>query len=144
MFIRDRVTYEFHHLGIPTAEIRAGERYSARFGMYTSDSECQLARVQYHRFDPDSHLHPLLQSKPHPAFKVDDLGRAIEDRIVLLGPHEPIDGFLVAIILDGDVPVELIQTRLTDHEVWERASMGQNASMYEGSSVPNKLEVSGE
>jgi hypothetical protein len=144
LFIRDGVTYEFHHIGIPTAEIRAGERYSARFGMYTSDSECQLARVQYHRFDVDSCLHPMLQSKPHPAFKVDNLGRAIENRILLLGPHEPIDGFLVAIILDGDMPIELIQTTLSDHDVWERASMGQNASIYDGRSAPSKVKGSGD
>ena len=144
LFIRDGVTYEFHHIGIPTTVIRAGERYSAPFSMYTSDSECQLARVQYHRFDADSCIHPLLQSKPHPAFKVDDLGRAIENRILLLGPYEPIDDFLVAIILDGDMPVELIQTTLTDHDVWERASMGQNASMYDGRSATSKVKVSGD
>jgi hypothetical protein len=36
--------------GVPTTEARANERYSARFKMYTSDSECGLARLQWHRF----------------------------------------------------------------------------------------------
>ena len=40
MFTHDGVTYEFHHLGIPTNEVRPGERFSAKFGMYTSDSNC--------------------------------------------------------------------------------------------------------
>ncbi|SAK58446.1 hypothetical protein AWB75_02354 [Caballeronia catudaia] len=31
MFIRDGVTYAFHHMGIPTHEPRAGERYSTHF-----------------------------------------------------------------------------------------------------------------
>jgi len=40
---------------------------------------------------------------------------------VLLGPYEPIEGFRVAIIEDGGMPIELIQTLLTDDEIWERA-----------------------
>ena len=75
MFTRDDVTYEFHHLGVPTAEPRPGERYSAVFGMYTSDSESELVRIQYHRFDTDSILHPLLRTMPHVAFKVDSRNR---------------------------------------------------------------------
>lgn len=110
----------FHHMGIPTTERRAGERYSELFGMYTSDSACQVARVQWHRFDPDSSLHPLIRTIPHLAFKVSDLQRAISGRESLLGPYEPVPGFLVAVIEDGGQPIELIQTTLTDEQIWSR------------------------
>jgi hypothetical protein len=43
------VTYEFHHLGIPTQSERPGERYSDVYAMYTSDDPCRVARVQWHR-----------------------------------------------------------------------------------------------
>ncbi|SAL26849.1 VOC family protein [Caballeronia humi] len=130
MFKRDDVTYEFHHLGVPTAESHPGERYSAVFGMYTSDSESELVRIQYHRFDTDSILHPVLRTMPHVAFKVDDLARAIDGKQVVLGPYEPIDGFRVAVIVDGGMPVELIQTTLSDEQVWSRAHSGEQASIY--------------
>ncbi|SAL00923.1 hypothetical protein AWB78_06041 [Caballeronia calidae] len=130
MFKRAGVTYEFHHMGIPTEEPRAGERYSAQFRMYTSDADCELVRVQYHRFEAGSTLPELMRTVPHAAFKVSDLAKALEGQAVLLGPYEPIDGFRVAVIRDGEVPVELIETALTDEQVWSRAKSGIRASIY--------------
>ncbi len=36
--MKPHIKYEFHHTGIPTDEIRAGERYSQSAGMYTADN----------------------------------------------------------------------------------------------------------
>jgi hypothetical protein len=33
MFMRNGVQYTFHHMGIPTREIKPDERYNSRFGM---------------------------------------------------------------------------------------------------------------
>ncbi len=111
----------FHHMGIPTTDPRPGERFSKRFEMYTSDSDCDLLRIQWHRFEHGSSLHHLIRTVPHVAFKVSDLNHAIEGRNILLGPYEPIPDFRVAIIEDGGHPVELIETALTDEELWQRA-----------------------
>ncbi|WP_246871236.1 hypothetical protein [Pantoea ananatis] len=54
-----------------------------------------------------------------------DLLEAIRDEEVILGPYEPIDGFFVAMINDAGVPIELIQTELTDDEVWRKARSGE-------------------
>jgi hypothetical protein len=78
MFTRKGVQYEFHHLGVPTQEVKPNECYNARFGMYTGDSACSLVRIQWHRFDADSCLDPELQATPHPAFKVSDLSAALD------------------------------------------------------------------
>jgi hypothetical protein len=121
MFEVEGVAYEFHHLGIPTQSERPGERYSDVYAMYTSDDPCRLARVQWHRFKPESPLHPLLKSAPHPAFKVSDLERAIAGKSVILGPYEPVPGFRVAAIEDGGIAIELIETQLSDDELWSRA-----------------------
>jgi hypothetical protein len=43
---------------------------------------------------------------------------------LLLGPYEPIQDFRVAIVedrKDHGQPIELIQTTLTDDEIWSRA-----------------------
>jgi hypothetical protein len=121
------VEASFHHLGIPTTDSRPEERFNERFGMYTSDSHCGLLRIQWHRFEPGSSLHPLIRTIPHVAFKVSDLNRAIEGCQILLGPYEPIPNFRVAIIEDGGHPIELIQTSLTDEELWQRAKSGSDS-----------------
>jgi hypothetical protein len=117
----------FHHLGIPTTEPKPGERFSPRFGMYTSDGACEHVRIQWHRFAPESSLHPLIQTIPHPAFRVPDLDRAIEGFPLLLGPYEPIAGLRVAIIEDEGFPIELVETALEDEELWRRARSGESS-----------------
>jgi len=98
MFTRDGVQYEFHDLGVPTQEVKPNERYNPKFGIYTSDSDCGLIRIQWHRFDSNSRVDPVLRTIPHPAFKVTHLNAALGSHTVLLGPYEPIEGFQVAII----------------------------------------------
>jgi hypothetical protein len=127
---RNAVHYEFHHLGIPTNDVRANARHNLQFGMHTSDSDCRLFRVQWHRFDSNSPLHPLIRSTPHVAFKVDNLDQALEGCKLLLEPYEPIEGFRVAIIEDGNVPIELIQTSLTDEEIWRKTNDGEGTALY--------------
>lgn len=109
--------YRYHHLGIPTEEVRKNEKYSEAFKMYTSDADGDF-RIQYHRYEADSLLHPLIKSMPHVALQVDDLQKAIDGYHVLLGPYEPIKDYKVAIIDGGGVPVELIETSLTPEELW--------------------------
>lgn len=128
MFRVAGVTYEFHHLGIPTTDPRPGERYSAVYGMYTADDPCAHARVQWHRFEPSSPLHPLLKQAPHLAFRVSDLEKALAGKTVILGPYEPIPGFRVAAVADGGVAIELIETALGDEQIWARAE--SNSILY--------------
>lgn len=120
------ITYQFHHTGIPSQALRDGEVFSASAGLYTADNPGSF-RIQWHRFTPDSPLHPLIQTLPHVAFKVSDLQAALEGEEVILGPYEPIDGYFVAMINDAGVPVELIQTTLSDEEIWGRARRGEGA-----------------
>jgi len=112
--------YKFHHLGIPTTEIQKGEYYSENFKMYTSDNKGKF-RIQFHRFEIDSPLHPLIKSKPHIALQVENLLDAIKGENIILGPYEPIPRYKVAIINDGGMPIELIETDLTDEELWGKA-----------------------
>ncbi|WP_336984393.1 hypothetical protein [Cedecea sp. VD21] len=118
------VTYTFHHFGIPLQDSLTEGTYSEKAGMYTADNPGQF-RVQWHRFTDESPLHPLLKTVPHVAFKVDNLSKAIEGEDVILGPYEPIDDFFVAVINDNGAPIELIETTLTDEEIWGRARSGQ-------------------
>ncbi len=86
MAFRNGVELVFHHLGIPDHRAATGERYSALSGMYSADADCDTLRIQWHCFESDCTLHPLLRTLPHPAFKTTDLDRAIAGAPLLLGP----------------------------------------------------------
>ena len=128
-----RVVYQLHHLGIPTTECRPGERYAAQVGMYTRDDLSGPVPIQWHRFTVDSPLHPLIKTQPHVAYKVNDLEAALAGHEVILGPYEPIEGFRVAMIDHGGLPVEFIETALSDEVVWGRARSGSQAPLYAAS-----------
>jgi hypothetical protein len=120
------VRYEYHHMGIPTDQVRPGERYSSTFKMYTSGGENSEFRVQYHRFEEDSPLHPVLKTRPHVAFKVDSIDEAIQGKEVALEPYFPFEGFRVAVIIDAEsgAPIEFIETALSEEEIWGEQKVG--------------------
>jgi hypothetical protein len=113
--------YEYHHMGIPTTEIREGEKYVPKFKMYVSGYEGSEFKVQWHRYEDDCPLHPLIKTVAHVAFKVPDMQEAIKGKKVILEPYYPLEGFLVAFIEEGGAPFEFIQTDLTEEEIIERA-----------------------
>ncbi len=112
------IRYEYHHTGIPTVEVRDGEKYSSTFKMYTSGGQDSSYRIQYHRFEKGCPLHPLIQTKTHIAFKVPNLEEAIVGKEIILEPYEPFPGFKVAMINESGAPIELIETTLTEDQVW--------------------------
>jgi hypothetical protein len=105
--------WRYHHIGIPTSIPRPEEQYLKKFKMYVSAFETSPCGIQWMRFEPDSPIHPLIQSVPHIAFEVDDLDAAIKGKEILTEPNSPSEGVLVAMILDSGAPVELLQFRRT-------------------------------
>ncbi len=127
--------YRYHHLGIPTDVVKPNERYSENFKMYTSDNDGDF-RIQFHRFEKDSPLHPIIKSNPHVALQVDNLEAVIKGREILLGPFEPIERYKVAIINDGGMPIEFIETDLTIEELWGKAKTNSDLNV-DGLKQPN-------
>lgn len=114
------LSYEYHHMGIPTTIPRQNEKYSSKFKMYTTDGD-NLFRIQWHRFEKDCPLHPLIQSTPHLAFKVKSIENAIAGKSVLLEPYYPFKDFRVAMVEIDGAPVEFIETTLSEDEIWGRS-----------------------
>lgn len=112
-------TYEFHHMGIPTLEKKDGERYSPTFKMYTTDSISQKYRVQFHRFEDGCPLHELIKTVPHVAYKVSSIDEAIKGEEVILEPYYPFAEYRVAMIAKSGVPIEFIETSLTEEQIWQ-------------------------
>ena len=120
---KNEITYQYHHMGIPTDQPRPGEKYSSTFKMYTTNGNNEF-RIQWHRFEKDCPLHPLIQSIPHVAFKVNSIEDAIINKNVILEPYFPFKGFKVAMIEIDGAPVELIETDLSEEEIWGEAHEG--------------------
>ncbi|VEG90080.1 helicase [Legionella spiritensis] len=122
------MSYQFHHVGIPITEVQPNERYSPVFKMHTSGGQAP-GRIQYHRFEKDCPLHPLIQSKPHVAFKVPSIDEAIKGKHVILEPYYPFARFKVAMIEENGLPVEFIETDLSEEDIWGDA-VYKNSSIY--------------
>ncbi|MCC5832297.1 MAG: hypothetical protein JJU12_04560 [Chlamydiales bacterium] len=54
---------------------------------------------------------------PHIAFQVENLDAEILGCKILFGPYTPIEGFRVAMIEEQGVPIELVETELTDEQL---------------------------
>lgn len=101
----------YHHIGIPTDQVREGERHLPDLGMYVSGYEESPYGVEWMRFESDSPLPELVRTVPHVAFEVDDLEAALEGREVLIEPNSPSEGIVVAFIVHDGAPVELLEVR---------------------------------
>ena len=99
----------YHHLGIPTDEPRAGEKYLEQLKIHVTDHESNPYGIQWMRFEPDCPLPDLVKKVPHVAFQVADLEKAIEGKDVLIAPNSPSPGVMVAFIVEDGAPVEFLQ-----------------------------------
>lgn len=99
----------YHHLGIPTDQPRAGERYLPHLKMYVCGYEESPYHVEWMRFDPDADFPDIVKTIPHVAFQVDDLEAELQGKDILIQPNSPSPGVTVAFICDHGAPIELLQ-----------------------------------
>jgi hypothetical protein len=100
----------FHHYGVPTAVESAGAAYIEGAKVYATDPEAHPYRVEFLRFEADSEMHELVQTKTHVAFMVDDLAAALAGKNVIVEPFDATDTLRVAFITDGDAVLELMES----------------------------------
>ena len=110
---------KYHHYGIPTQEKRDDETLVevGGFRFYSTPFEGNKWHIQWHRFPEGHGLPELVTQVPHIAFQVDDLDAEIQGAKVLFGPYSPLEGYRVAMIEEQGVPIELVETKLTDEEL---------------------------
>jgi hypothetical protein len=110
---------QYHHLGIPTTEVKEGEKYVPHLKIYVWGYDTSEYKIEWVRFaeDAEDFYHPLMLKLPHVAFTVDNLKQELEGKKVIWGPYESLPGFTVAFIEENGAPVELIETKLTEEEI---------------------------
>lgn len=120
----------YHHYGIPTVEKRAGETLVevGGFRFYSTPFEGNRWHIQWHRFPEGHGLPELVTQVPHLAFQVDNLEEEIKDAKILFGPYSPLEGYRVVMIEEEGVPIELVETSLTDEElsILEQKKLGKS------------------
>lgn len=100
---------KYHHIGVPTSELREDECYLEEFKMYVSGYETSPYGVEWLRFEADCPLPELVKTVPHVAFVVDNLSTALAGKEVLIEPNSPSEGVTVAFIVDNGAPIEFLQ-----------------------------------
>jgi hypothetical protein len=112
---------KYHHYGIPTKEKRTNETLveTQGFRFYSTPFEANKWHIQWHRFPEDHGLPELVTRCPHIAFQVENLDAEIQGATVLFGPYSPLPGYRVAMIEEQGVPIELVETKLSDDELSE-------------------------
>lgn len=106
-----RLGWRFHHVGIPTAAPREGERYLPQFGMYVQGFATSPYGVEWMRFEAGSPISELIRTTPHVAFEVDDIDAALAELGVQAEVCSPSAGVRVAMFVDNGAPIELLEFR---------------------------------
>ncbi|QBO36250.1 hypothetical protein EQG49_07140 [Periweissella cryptocerci] len=114
---------KFHHIGkpVPLAQIKDDPaiKYSSLYDMYSLDQLNELGiPVELHAFGPNSSLDARIQAESHVAFVTDDIQRDLAGQEIIMDLYQPFAGYQCAMILLKGVPVELIQTTLSEAEIW--------------------------
>jgi hypothetical protein len=99
----------FHHIGIPTKEIKPNEKYLEQYKMYVSGFETSEFGIEWMRFEEGSLVSKIIQKIPHIAFEVEDLNVAIQGRQMIGEINSPSNGVKVAMITENGALVELLE-----------------------------------
>lgn len=116
-------TMKFHHIGrpVPLAQIKDNPdtKYSPLWDMYSLDVANDLTLpIELHAFGPKCKLDKRIQTTPHVAFTVDDIRAALQNQDIIMPLYKPFAGYECAMILVSGQPIELIQTTLSEKEIW--------------------------
>ena len=108
--------WKYHHIGIPTSEKKANEKYIPHFKFYVSGFDKSPYGIEWMRFEKDSPIHELIQRIPHIAFEVENLDLELSKRNfnILTKPNSPSDRVKVAMIEHNGTPIELIEFEKKD------------------------------
>ena len=99
----------YHHIGIPTEDIKPNEKYLPEYKLFVSGFDLSEYGVEWMRFEKDSPISDLIKTVPHIAFEVDDLEEAISGKDIIGAISSPSTGVRVAMICENGVPIEFLE-----------------------------------
>lgn len=109
----------FDHVGLITEERKPGESWVEATRVWVTSPRAHPCNVEWLRFEADSPVTGSLRTKPHLAYRVDDVYQAIRGHDVLLEPFDVGNGFLTVAFVEIDAAlVEFMQYADPDEEGW--------------------------
>jgi len=103
--------FQYHHLGIPTKNKIAGEKYYQELKFYHCGYEESEFGIEWMRFEDDCPLPEIVKTIPHVAFRVKNLLDSIKGKKVIIEPNSPSSGIFVAFIEENGAPIELLEEK---------------------------------
>ena len=100
---------QYTHTGVPTTQEKNWAGYVPELGVHYVDPSTDPYGIELLKFDADSPVDEAIRTRPHVAFRVDNLNAALEGKKVLLAPMSPLPGLLLAYIDYEGVIIELSQ-----------------------------------
>jgi hypothetical protein len=67
---------------------------------------------------------------PHVAFKTDNIDEVLIGKDIIMPLYEPFKGYRCAMIWLCNMPIELLETTLTEHELWNNQDVLKNGILY--------------
>ena len=80
--------FEFDHIGLITEQRHQGEIFVEATRVWVTDPKNHPYSIEWLRFEPDSSVTGLVRTKPHIAFRVDNIDKASHGLKVLLEPFD--------------------------------------------------------
>jgi hypothetical protein len=109
----------FDHVGLLTHEKKAGESWVEATRVWVTSPRANPFNIEWLRFEPDSPVTGLLRTEPHVAYRVNDVGTAVEGHDALADPFDVGHGFVtVAFVAVGGAVVEFMQYANPGEEGW--------------------------
>lgn len=99
----------YHHLGIPTREVKSGEQYLPHLDLHIVPFDSNPFGIEWMRYGPACPVPELVRQVAHVAFEVDDLQAELAGQDILIAPNSPSPGVTVAFIRVNGAPVEFLQ-----------------------------------
>lgn len=124
----EKLQITFHHIGRPvpldTIIDSPNLKYSPLFDMYSLDLTNSLCiPVELHAFGKNSSLHPRIKQEMHVAFKVNDITSILKGQEILMPLYQPFAGYRCAMVSINGQLMELIETSLSESEIWGMESL---------------------
>ncbi len=104
-----KVTYKYHHVGIPTRRKVPGMVDIPHLRIHATDHEANDYGIQWMKYDDNCGVPDLVRTVPHVAFEVNSLKAVLRGKKILIEPNSPSPGVLVAMVEEAGAPVEFLQ-----------------------------------
>jgi hypothetical protein len=108
---------KYHHVGIPTQRELPENDYIPELKCYASGFADSEYGIEWMKFDKDCSIPELVKTVPHIAFVTDNL-EAIKGKEIVIKPNSPSEGVTVAFIIENGAPVEIMQFKNPENEIW--------------------------